>query len=477
VRCDGDERTGAGHVARCVPVAVALRFHGWQPVFVGGYSGLARWLVERAGISVRAPVTGGCCGLHPDEWDAAIVDLYGAPEAELCALARRLPVATMAEASRCPEAGVRVDYHLDRTGDDPSARELPGPAFAPLDPALPAHRRAPGREVRTALVATGGSTFARRIAVEAIAALRATFPGVHVIAGSGVASDPAAETLPFPGTLHTAIARADVAVSGAGLTAYELACAGVPAVLVGVADNQRRVLEGSRRAGTAVVGGPADSIPGAVGQLADAAVRGRIARSGVARFDGVGAPRTAAALDNLWRGGDVGDVVLRPAAAGDRDRLLAWRNDALTREASFRTAAVSEPDHDRWLAQSLARPDRRLMVAEQAGTPVAQLRLDRDPDPARAAEVSITVAPECRGRGLGPAVLAAADTAARDWGVEWLIARIKPSNVRSRRIFESAGYVEDAEPAGEELVLHKPPSRRGGTSRTPRASGGHAPRR
>jgi RimJ/RimL family protein N-acetyltransferase len=147
--------------------------------------------------------------------------------------------------------------------------------------------------------------------------------------------------------------------------------------------------------------------------------------------------------------------VLRPAVAGDSDRLLAWRNDPVTRAASFRTAPVREPDHERWLAESLGRPDRRLLVAERAGTPVAQLRLDRGDDAAPVAEVSITVAPAFRGRGLGPAVLAAADSAARDWGVDRLIARVKASNVRSRRIFETAGYVDGPEPAAEELVLHR----------------------
>jgi RimJ/RimL family protein N-acetyltransferase len=457
VRCDGDERTGAGHVARCLPVAAALVFHGWQPVLVGRYAGLAQWLVEQAGFETRTPLADGCCGLDPRAWDAALVDLYGVPEAEICELAGRLPVTTMGEASRCPAAGVRIDYHLDRDAARPTRRELPGSPFAPLDAGLPAHRRPPGRDVRTALVATGGSTAARRIADEAIAALRSAFPGVHVIAGSGVATGDDAEALPFPGTLHAAVARADVAVSGAGLTAYELACAGVPAVLVGLADNQRRVLEGSRGAGTAVVCGPDDAIADAVGQLVDAPVRERIARAGMDRFDGAGAPRTAAVLDNLWRGGEVGEVVLRPAVPGDRDRLLAWRNDSLTRQFSFSTAPVSEATHDRWLEQSLSRPDRRLMIAEQAGTPVGQLRLDRPADGQRLAEVSITIAPECRGCGLGSRVLLAADAVAREWGVERLVARVKRLNDRSRRIFETAGYVGNGE--GEDLVLQRRLSR------------------
>ena len=435
VRCDGDEHAGAGHVARCLPLAAALRHHGWEPVFVGRYTGLARWLVERSGMNTRAPEEDGVLGV--DGCDAAVVDLYGVAERDLCALAERLPVATPGEACRCPAAGIRIDYHLDRDGERPTARDLPGPAFAPLDPGLPAKRRPPDRDVGTALVATGGSSAARRIAGEAIAALRAVFPSVHVIAGSGIAAGGDVEELPFPGTLGAAIARADVAVSGAGLTAYELACAGVPAVLVGLADNQRRVLAGSQQAGTAVVAAPGEPLAAAIARLGDAAVRARIAHHGMARFDGAGAARSAALLDHLWDGGDPGDVVLRLAVPGDRDRLLAWRNDPSTRANSVSVDPVAAPDHERWLARCLADVDRRLMVAERAAVPVGQVRLDRA---GAVAEVSITVAPDARGRGLGAAMLASANHHAALWGVRELLARVRPENERSLRLFRSAGY-------------------------------------
>ena len=51
------------------------------------------------------------------------------------------------------------------------------------------------------------------------------------------------------------IAGSDVAVSAAGFTPYELACAGVPAVVVSVADNQVPVARALDRAGVAIGSG------------------------------------------------------------------------------------------------------------------------------------------------------------------------------------------------------------------------------
>ena len=48
------------------------------------------------------------------------------------------------------------------------------------------------------------------------------------------------------------VAWADLALTAAGATAYELACAGVPALLIVVADNQLRVAGAFGRAGVAV---------------------------------------------------------------------------------------------------------------------------------------------------------------------------------------------------------------------------------
>jgi hypothetical protein len=132
-RCDGDEQIGAGHVARCVPLAQAFVALGWQVSFVGAYEGLAAWLLARAGMTAQPPNREAPCGIATGECDAAVLDSYVIAPAAICDLARTLPVVTMAEANRCPGHGILLDYHLDRS-EHPDARLLAGPSFAPLDP-------------------------------------------------------------------------------------------------------------------------------------------------------------------------------------------------------------------------------------------------------------------------------------------------------------------------------------------------------
>lgn len=131
-------------------------------------------------------------------------------------------------------------------------------------------------------------------------------------------------------------------------------------------------------------------------------------------------------------------VTLRPAAITDAETLWRWRNDIDTRRASWDGRTVALPDHVAWLRETLARPDRRLYVAMLGTAAVGTARLDVE---GVAAEVSITVSPEWRGRGLAPRVLDALIRAAfGELGIERLVARIKCDNRPSRLAFARAGF-------------------------------------
>jgi RimJ/RimL family protein N-acetyltransferase len=120
--------------------------------------------------------------------------------------------------------------------------------------------------------------------------------------------------------------------------------------------------------------------------------------------------------------------------------LLRWRNDPDVRAVSRTSGLTSWTDHQRWFASALESPDRVLLVAESAGRRVGTARFDRHSP--KEWEVSITLAPEQRGRGLAGKVLAAAETAFREHvdPSANLTAAILPANEASRRLFERAGY-------------------------------------
>jgi UDP-2,4-diacetamido-2,4,6-trideoxy-beta-L-altropyranose hydrolase len=144
-------------------------------------------------------------------------------------------------------------------------------------------------------------------------------------------------------------------------------------------------------------------------------------------------------------------LILRAATEADARRLFDWRNDPLTRNNSLETGQVSWEEHRRWLAAALARPDRRLLVAEYDGEVVGTVRLDQHTE---GCELSWTVAPAQRGRGVGKAIVAAAVALA---GPGALIARIKRGNAASLRIAEACGFVA-AGSEGDVLIYRRAPA-------------------
>ena len=64
------------------------------------------------------------------------------------------------------------------------------------------------------------------------------------------------------------------------------------------------------------------------------------------------------------------------------------------------------------------------------------------------AEVSLTIAPEHRCRGLGTSALLLLTEKAASFGVSELLARIRRNNIPSQRTFQRAGF----EQSGEEDV-------------------------
>ena len=146
-------------------------------------------------------------------------------------------------------------------------------------------------------------------------------------------------------------------------------------------------------------------------------------------------------------------VILRPADESDSLTLWQWRNDEASRAASLDTHLVAWSDHERWFAASLQNPSRLILMAvDDALTSIGMVRFDfSNLDPA---SVSINVAPECRGRGLGQTILHLGLARARESrdGVKF-IAQVRSGNEPSIRIFEREGFVRTAEDDGIVTLL------------------------
>lgn len=145
-----------------------------------------------------------------------------------------------------------------------------------------------------------------------------------------------------------------------------------------------------------------------------------------------------------------GSLVLRPAFEGDAARLRAWRNDPDAVANSVNPRTVGEEEHSAWLRRLLDDPAHRLWIGELEAEAVGQVRIDVR---AATAEVSIAVAPELRGQGHGARLLQALmDVLADDFQVQHLVARARPTNTVSLRVFARAGFAVTGEHEGFVLM-------------------------
>jgi RimJ/RimL family protein N-acetyltransferase len=264
-----------------------------------------------------------------------------------------------------------------------------------------------------------------------VSALRETGVPVDVRAISAVPV-PGVEVIRPTPSLPTLFAEADLVVSASGVTLLELCCIGVPTALVQLADNQAAGYAAAVDQGLAAGLGtdPRAHVETLRSLLLHRDEREALGEKAMAAVDGKGADRI---LDVMGF-----DPVVRNATEADSALLLAWRNDSRTRAWSRTPTPVAPAEHVAWLTRVLGDPDRRLLVAEFGGEPVGTARFDRAGD---VWEVSITVAPEARGRRLAVPILLAAE---RTLGPATIRANVHRDNVASVALFERAGYRPDS---------------------------------
>ncbi|MGA7752700.1 MAG: UDP-2,4-diacetamido-2,4,6-trideoxy-beta-L-altropyranose hydrolase [Candidatus Sulfotelmatobacter sp.] len=233
------------------------------------------------------------------------------------------------------------------------------------------------------------------------------------------------------------MAWADVAVSSAGSTCWELCLLGLPALLFDVADNQKPIARELNRRGCSVhLGSSRDFNAVELAQQLD-----RLLGSGEVRqamslrcrqiVDGKGAARVASIMQ--------AGLHLRPAREADRELLWKWANDPHVRAAAFLPEEIPLEQHNAWFASKMNNPNCLILIAEDpAGKQVGQFRVDWRSE--HDGEIDVSVSAGSRGSGFGSALIELGVGRVFAERGQRLNAFVKNENQASRRAFERAGF-------------------------------------
>jgi UDP-2,4-diacetamido-2,4,6-trideoxy-beta-L-altropyranose hydrolase len=485
-RVDASRRIGAGHLARCLSLADALKARGarcrflcrhlpdsFAAMIASNGHGLARLgarggsesdvgdAEREAGLEVTQEedarqTTAACAGSRID-W--LVVDHYALDavwERAIRASATQI-IAIDDLANRPHDCDVLLDQNLYSDADTryrdhvpQQCRLLLGPAYALLRKEFRqerVHAKTRSGPVRRILVCYGGVDAANHTAVAIEALRRLELPEVHVdvvIGAEHPRRDEIAvicKTMRF--TLHVQttsmaklMAAADLAIAAGGSATWEFCCLGLPVIALAVAHNQTRLVHDCALAGVLyALGQPLD--PDCLARhlrslIENPLLRQSISQNGMRIVDGRGTDRVLRALG-------VVPVEVRPAVVDDARNLFEWRNHPSIRQVSRSNAALEWSAHNRWLGAILTDPGRVLLIGETAGRPVGVVRFDVSED---AVQVSIYIVPGHEHRGTGADLLAAAEmwVSKHRPGVRHLNAEVLGENVPSHRLFAAAGY-------------------------------------
>jgi len=480
IRADASAATGTGHVMRCLALAQAWQDAGGMALAVAAEAtATIEERLRREGIEVaRLEATPG----SDDDACRTVALAQNRQAAWVVIDGYRFDSAYQ---TSLKSSGLRVlliddDVHADRYSTDlvlnqnahateslyekreSYTRLLLGPRYAMLRREFDSWRSWP-REIssigRRVLITMGGSdpdNFTLRV-LEALplVAVR-TLEAVVVVGGSnpraamleeavgGLNARCAVRLMKNASNMPELMAWADVAVSAAGTTCWEMCLLGLPALVVDLAKNQVPVAQCLDELGVARhIGSSADcsaaKIASELSQLLESSeTRRQMSSRGRELVDGRGASRVCAAMLN-------GGVQLRRATESDCRLLWEWANEPSVRASAFSQQAIGWEEHSAWFREKLADESCMILIGELGdGRPIGQVRINRQSN--QEAEIDVSVVRDFRGTGYGSLLLESALRGAFDsTSITKVHAFIRPENLASVRAFEKAGFLRMGE--------------------------------
>jgi spore coat polysaccharide biosynthesis predicted glycosyltransferase SpsG/RimJ/RimL family protein N-acetyltransferase len=238
------------------------------------------------------------------------------------------------------------------------------------------------------------------------------------------------------------MAWADIAISAAGSTSWELAFMGVPTIFLATADNHIPIAKKLETRGAGINLGEANHV--SINQIAEQLnnlrhskeARQQLSINAQKLVDGKGEKRIVHIMMKS-------SMHLRSAQMDDCSLVWEWANDPAARSASFRSESISWDQHLEWFKSKINDPQCIFYIAVDVNqTPIGHIRFDLQ---GQDAIVSITIEAGSRGKGYGSQLIQRASQRILERKeIHTIHAFIKEENPISCHVFRKAGYREVA---------------------------------
>ena len=489
-RVDASIQIGTGHFLRCLALADALKKRGAQISFVcrhlpehlkiqlaaKGYQLMpldsssnesisdnlahAHWL----GTSQYADAQASIQVLSERSWDWLVVDHYALDARWESVLRQKVSNIFVIDdiADRMHDCDVLLDqnFYFDNesryTGLVPGhCQMLLGPRYALLrEDFLQMRKQAKPRSgpIKNILVFFGGvdadnhtEKIIRALSgfidylLNVVVVIGAQHPARKVIESicAGYGFECHVQTTNMPALMS----NADLAIGAGGIATWERCCLGLPALVVSLAENQKKQIFDSARAG--LLYSPEFKCDFASGILRH--MQSLIENPGLLEFisrNGMDAVDGRGSLRAMRKMGCVA-VKIRLASESDSKNIMAWRNHPSIRGVSDHKEPIALVDHEHWMSKLLRDKQRILLIGYiDEEHPVGVVRFDMAENTAK---VSIYLVPGMVHQGLGLDLMDSAEQWLHDKHPSILLiqAKVLGGNLPSHRLFAAGGYNQD----------------------------------
>ncbi|MFT5163269.1 MAG: UDP-2,4-diacetamido-2,4,6-trideoxy-beta-L-altropyranose hydrolase [Alteromonadaceae bacterium] len=240
--------------------------------------------------------------------------------------------------------------------------------------------------------------------------------------------------------------QCDMAVAAAGTSLLERCCLGLPTVLVCLADNQAHIAKAAEASQSVIAVLDQSQLTTKLGGIVKDFIKhslndmGNYQALAKRAFDTCNGSGAAYLTSQLQQHSQTrSPLYLQAVDAGDMDLLYQWQLAPKTRQYSRHPEPPTLQQHQLWFSRVMNNKDILFYLLKQGQQSCGYIRLDnKTVDDINGYEVSIALAPNCYGKGLGhQALLLTQQLYCNDS----LLAYIEPQNQPSLKAFAKASFL------------------------------------